>query len=609
MPLFVVRPSRGTWGFFGLVLLGVMGVRAMNKHEAKVVRQDRPATEHAYSLSACLLGVHARWVLRGPDETDAQLRWTYDIGRVFRATASRSQPEAWPGVCAEPARALITSLQRASTSNPAVRALAAETRNLVDRAGNSAEERLALADSEQLASRLAALLLQVRALSDGSRSTWDAGFRGAPPPVALTLAPLPALRGLPGEVEQPVLVSAQSALARGTWNGYGQVLRLDGGSPRRVLLDAFTPLAEAPQGALARVWTDDGPRLVDLLPTPRVLRLPGDLALQDPAGFRWSARRHEDQRVMLTVDDGDARVRLHRPTRPEAWSDAVAVGPSQSILAATLTDAATPEMPWRVTTLRPRFSDVALEQYTVAPDGDGLRVGGAMPLFTREPLPGALPAVETCAAHDVAYFVLAERGAVTAVRVHEGLAQTATAPLSLPRGARLRLQCDAQQVLAAPTPAGPLAGAALFRFEGGAAGTGTLLEHPPAGTQEVHAMVLVRGGVLAFASSPGALRVWRLRASLGFFGRGAARWEHGAMLLDLLASPRVRRRVTAMQAMSDGDRVTLLVEIAQGARVMRAQPSEQPMAPLDEAPTPRFSPAGRAVLVSRDGGRTFAAPY
>jgi hypothetical protein len=33
------------------------------------------------------------------------------------------------------------------------------------------------------------------------------------------------------------------------------------------------------------------------------------------------------------------------------------------------------------------------------------------------------------------------------------------------------------------------------------------------------------------------------------------------------------------------------------------------MAPLDEAPTPRFSAAGRAVLTSRDGGRTFAAPY
>jgi hypothetical protein len=609
MPLFVVRPSRGTWGFFGLVLLGVMGVRAMNKHDAKVVRQDRPATEHAQSLSACLLGVHARWVLRAPDDPDAQLRWTYDIGRVFRATASQAQPEEWPGVCTEPARALISSLQRASTSNPAVRALAAETRNLVDRAGNSTEERLALADNEQLASRLAALLLQVRALSAGSRSSWDAGFRGAAPPVVLTLASLPALRGLPGEVVQPVLVSAQSALARGTWNGYGQVLRLDGAAPRRVLLESFTPLAEAPHGGLARVWTDDGPRIVDLLPGPRVLRPPGDLALRDPAGFRWSARRHGDARVMLTLDDGDLQARVHRPQRPEAWSPAAAVGPSQSILAATLTDAATPDAPWRVTTLRPRFSDVVLEQYTVSPDGDGLRVGAAMPLYTREPLPGALPAVETCESHDVAYFVLAERSAVTAVRVHEGVAQTATARLSLPRGARLRLQCDAQQVLAAPTPAGALAGAALFRFEGGAAGTGTLLEHPPAGTNEVHAMVLARDAVLAFASSPGALRVWRLRPPMGFFGRGASRWEHGAMLLDLLATPRVRRRVTSMQAMSDGDRVTLLIELAHGDRVMRAQPAEQPMAPLDEAPTPRFSAAGRAVLTSRDGGRTFAAPY
>jgi hypothetical protein len=234
MALFVVRPSRGTWGFFGLVLLGVMGARAMNKHEAKVLRQDRPVTERAHALTACLLGDHVRWVLRDPNEADAQIRWTFHIAQVFRATVSHPQPEGWPGVCAEPARALSAAVQRASASTPAIRALAAETRNLIDRVGNSTEERLALADNDQLASRLAALLLQVRVISDGSRSTWDTGYRGGPPPVALTLATLPALRGLPGEVEQPVLVSTQAALARGTWNGYGQVLRLDGGAPRRV---------------------------------------------------------------------------------------------------------------------------------------------------------------------------------------------------------------------------------------------------------------------------------------------------------------------------------------------------------------------------------------
>lgn len=605
MALFVVRPSRGTWGFFGLVVLGVLGVRAMNKHEAQVLRQDSPATERAYALTACLVGNHLRWILRAPDEADAQLRWTFDLSRVLRAAVSHPQPEGWPGDCVDDARELSAAVQRTSASNPAVRALAAETRNLLERAGNSAEERFALADNDQLASKLAALMLQVRALSDGSRTAWDAGYR-ADLPEARALVALPALRGLPGEVEQPVLVSAQAALARGTWNGYGQVLRLDGGAPRRVLLEAFTPLAEAPHGGLARAWSDDGPRLVDLSSPPRVLRPPADLAPRDPAGFRWSAGSGEGGRVMLTLDDGDLQARLQRPA---GWSAAVAVGPSQSILAGALTGTETPDAPWRVTTLRPRFADVVLEQYTVGLDGDGLRVGAAMPIATAAPLPGAITTVEACEAGRVAYFVLAERGAVTAVRVQQGVAQTASARLSLPRGARLRLQCDARQVLAAPSPAGALAGAALFRFEGGAVGSGSLLDPPPGGTNEVHAMVLARDGVLAFASSPGALRVWRLRPQMGFFGRGASRWEHGAMLLDLLATPRVRRRVTAMQAVGEGDRVTVLIDLAQGARVMRAQPAEQPMAPLDEAPTPRFSPVGRAVLTSHDGGRTFRAPY
>ncbi|MFO0625224.1 MAG: hypothetical protein U0325_06355 [Polyangiales bacterium] len=337
-----------------------------------------------------------------------------------------------------------------------------------------------------------------------------------------------------------------------------------------------------------------------------MLRPPADLGPRDAASFRWSARSHGPARVMLTVDDGDVSVRLQRP---EGWSPAEAVGPSQSQLAAALTAAATPDAPWRVTTVRPRFSDVVLEQYTVSLAGDGLRLGAAMTLYPSAPLPGTLTVVESCEADDVAYFVLAERGAVTAVRVREGVAQTANARLSLPRGTRLRLQCDAQQVLASPSPAGALAGGALFRFEGGVAGVGSVLDPPPGGANEVHAMVLVRDGVLAFASSPGALRSWRLRPQAGFFGRGASRWEHAGMLLDLIATPRIRRRVTGMQAMSDGDRVTVLLELAQGARLMRVQPAEQPMAPLDEAPTPRFTPGGRAVMVSRDGGRTFRAPY
>lgn len=607
MSLFVVRPSRGTWAFFGLVVLGVLGTRAMRQHEARVIRQDRPASERVHELAACVLGSNVAWVLREPDAPDAQLRWTHDASRVLRALVSRPQPDGWPRACVEVARGLSLTLLRTSTSSIPTRTLSVELRDLLERASNP-DEALALADGDQIAAKLAALLLQVRALSNGSRATWDGALVRTPPPFALTMAPVPALRGLPGAVEHPVLVDPQTVLARGTWNGYGQVLRVDGGRPRRVLFEPSTPLPEPAHAGLARLWLDDGPRLLSLAPRPALLAMPEGFAVNDPERFRWSAVRDGDRLALLTLDGGTAAVHV-RDAGAATWRPGVPLGPGESVLAAGIIGSGIGDDAWRAVVLRPALTDSTLEQYSLRDGDGGVTVSAPVPLSTATPLPGATSAVESCQTAAAVYFVMADRNALVAVRVRDGVSNVTSARLSLPRGARLRLRCDDTQVLATVTPWSATAGAALFAFTGRRGDEGVVLDLPPGGVNEVHAMVLVRDGVLALASTPGALRSWRFRQRAGLFLRNTSRWEHGALLLDLVPGARSRRRVLSMQAESDGDNVTVLMELAQGARAFRAPPAAQPMAPLEEAPASGWSHGGRAVMISRDGGRSFAAPY
>lgn len=608
MSLFVVRPSRGTWGFFGLVVLGALGARAMSRHEARVIRQDRPASEHAHELAACLLGPRRAWVLRDADAQGAQLRWTHDSATTLRAIVSAPQTEGWPGVCVESAVSLQAALLRASSTAPATRALAGEVRVLLERANRSQEERLTLADNDRLASRLAALLMQVRFISMGSRASWDRGLPGARPPVELSLAELPRLRGLPGAVRSPVLADTRTVFARGVWNGYAQALRVDGGRPRRALLDAATPVREAPRGALLRAWRDDGPVMFAASPTPRLLSLPPAFAISDIESYRWDSALSGGDFGLLTLDGGTASIRATGADGRSPWTAATPVGPGEGVLAAMLSEPSDGGERFRVTVLRPRFTDSTLEQHAVRREGDALVVGPAEPLSTLVPLPGAFTAVETCRAGGVSYMAFATLNSLITARVEGASVRVATARLPLPRGGGFTLRCDEAQALAVPSPASAVAEAALFRYPGYRGGVAELLDHPPGGPSDVLAVLLVRGAALAVVSSPGAVRAWRYAPRVSF-GHADAGWRQGAMLLDLEPSALVRRSVTATQAASRGDDVTLLLDIAQSPRTYLQPQADQPMAPVEESSQRAWSSAGRAVLVSRDGGRSFDAPY
>jgi hypothetical protein len=179
--------------------------------------------------------------------------------------------------------------------------------------------------------------------------------------------------------------------------------------------------------------------------------------------------------------------------------------------------------------------------------------------------------------------------------------------MTLPRGARMRARCDASRLLVTVAPTSAQGAAALFTFERGASPATTLVEPPPGGVTDVHAMLLVRRAVLAVVSSAGAVRAWRYVAG-DALGVQSNRWEPGGLVMDLVPAARVRRAVTQAQAQGRDDEVTLLLDLAQAPRVIAQTIPDQPMSPFEERPARQWSPAGLAVFVSHDGGLTFGPP-
>lgn len=626
MPLFVVRPSRGTWAFFGLVVAGVLGARALRRQEARVVQQDRPASETAHALAGCLLGPNVPWALRDPDEPGALKRWTHHTGSILRAAVGQPQADAWPARCVPIASRLHRALLRASTSPSATRLLAQDVHERLQRMASDRDERFARIDDDQLPARFAALMMQVHGLSQGTRETWNR-YLGASSGATLRLAALPRLRGLPNGIEQGVVTAAGTVHGRNAWDGMLHAIELDGAGMRDVVVGAAVPLSEPARGGLLLVWRDDGPALASTGAVPRVIRVPRGTRIEgDVAEYRWDADVRREARALLTLDAGTARVFVSPSDGPVVWSDARVVGPAESLLAAMITpdpavDADALRASWRVTTLRPRLDDLALEAFSVsatlaAPDATSdvsaapppptVTVGAPEPIRLGVRLPASVYLVETCRAADVGYLVLAHGDLLTALRLDGRTARHATVRAQLPRGARLSLRCDAARALATASPLTLQGPAALFDFSNEATPRGEPIEAPPGGVTNLHALLLVRDGVLAVVSTPGAVRTWRRANALA--ARDGATWEPVGMAMHLIPAPGVRRAVTRAQAASRGDELTLLVDLAQARRQLSQPNADQPMSPFEELPVAAWEPAGAALLMSSDGGATFTSP-
>ncbi|MBL8600691.1 MAG: hypothetical protein JNK72_02080 [Myxococcales bacterium] len=605
MAFFSAKPSRGSWFFFGAVVLGVLGVRGYHRNENHVARRDAPASEAAVRLASCVTGPNVDWLLTDPASPGAAARWGAAISEWARAAMVSSTQNRWPARCAVHATELAQRLDRV----PDAGALADQARqfaNELEASETGPLRFIARVDAGHVGTALGQLMAGTYNLSTGSREGWRLGERAAIPE-----AP-EAPRFLPFDPTEARLTLA-SATRFVTWsNVRGGAMRFDvrEGALQGAALGAVIPWGDPPAGAALWAETESGSAAVTVGDDPRAYALPRDFEPQALRAERaWESARSTTHLGVLLRDGGTLRFRATPLDGPVNWSREVQVGDAESWVAATLV--ADGPGRWRVTGLRPRLESAEPMQYQIVAEGSGWRVAGPEAVQfdrpTGEPEDGD-PAPEsalrgaryfTCAAGDIRYIAAVSERNVSVLQVQATRLKRSTVSALWPEFRSVAVSCDAERVLLAPGNAEAIStpGAwQMFHFSPSTHSGGPVaLPEMPSSTQ-VQAMRLTAEGLIAVISTEGALRVLRYEQG--------ERWSAGPLLLSLSPSPTRRRVLREVQLVSEGEAALVRV-IGHEQDRLPVDPNAQGSS--DEPPPVRWGPARAFTLVmaSDDAGRSF----
>ncbi|MEZ4406895.1 MAG: hypothetical protein R3A52_10510 [Polyangiales bacterium] len=602
MALISVRPSRGSWAFFTLVTLAALGSRAWRRHEATVIRRDGPAAQAAQNLALCLLGPDVNALLPDDAQEPVADEWTFRIGEWLRAASAARQPAGWPGRCVPLIDGLETRLRRTRTARPQTYAALSQLRSILERVDGPGAELARVSDDNSLPSSLATALADVRSLSLGTQDRWQ-------PVIPVTGRwPAPRLpekprfhRSFPRGADRVVLASAGCA-------GVALVARRDD-PPARARRQRVARRGGGPRGAPRRARARGllagrdrrGPALVTPGPVARAIPLPtavvptrGDAL----AGYGWDVTRANGRAVFVGLDGGTLRAASAPLDGPVSWTPPVEVGHAESVLAATVS--AEPEGP-RVTTLRPRATDLVLEAYRLRA-GDDPRQAMAVEDLGVHRMVAASDAREalTCAAGPVRWIAVVGEP-VTFFRV-EGASVTAMqGPDPSPTPARpLSLRCDGQRALLfargeANAPASLLLASAS---PDGVSAANRIAPAPIWGEARVWDLGLVDGAVLALVQDATTLRAWRWTEETP--------WAPAAFVASLTPGRRARRAFTRVALASEGDDAMLVLEGTLTDRVAVRRPATDETNGQPQVQWTTTVRGFRTVAVSGDRGETFS---
>lgn len=621
MALFVVHPSRGTWAFFGLVALGIVAVRAYGGYERSVVRRDGPASELAQDLGVCMFGNDSGWLLR--DEPQAV--WQQNMADCLRRAATRPDNAAWPGRCVPLADRLIEKLDRTPGRPEQVKTLASQVRESLHAASRDRFELIQLVDDDTFATRLSTLFAMVRELSQGTRERW------APVPAnfdrygALPSVTVPQLNPLARVTLQPSLASATTVYYFSPVDGMTHAFELAQGRDHRdSVVGSAVPWLERARGGVTRAETETSPALLTGGDVPRVVPFARGFKIEgDPREFTWDAAVSGDALALLTLDHNTPSVYVTPRDGPVAWTPAAALtAVSEGALAAVIAPGDTLGS-WRVTTLRPLINDGVVEQFSVtrpAPEANTPAPGEA-PLVVSAPsrrteresesVNVAEAHAATCAHGDLRYIAVVNGQWVQVLRVEAGDVRVGRLAGQRIPGRNLSLVCDRDRALVGSDLAAVRGAYVLFDFSRGGAANGTAIEVPMNGpSAQVRAVDLVPDGLVALVSNRSTLRTYRYgtppRAS-------SPRWESAGLVTILRPARRPERTLRRVSLVTQGDRVTVLMEGKLVYRPVRAappRPAEGENAP--PTPPPPEPPAREepyvSVATSTDGGRRFSSP-
>jgi hypothetical protein len=224
---------------------------------------------------------------------------------------------------------------------------------------------------------------------------------------------------------------------------------------RRSLSDtevgAAVAWSEPPRGGVLRASTEHGGAVIPLEPSTRVIALPDEPGVtRRGEAFDWQAAASPDGLAWLTRTQGTVRLRAVRFDEPGRWSEAVTLGAPESQMGAVVAPEPLDATRWRVTTLRPRALDLAVEQHVVAVTPAGLTV---TPGPRREPV--VFPSVQrllTCGSDGVRYVALVGASGVAVLRIEGEQLRVAQATTAGAWGLDPTLRCDAGRALMVSDP-------------------------------------------------------------------------------------------------------------------------------------------------------------
>ncbi len=611
MGLFKVRPSRGSWAFFALVALAAASRREWRHHEVAMIHQDGPAVESARAFATCLLGPDVSWVLREDEGVPLQAQWSFRLGSWLSMHLGVPLPREWPGRCL-PLLDELTARLPASSRGAAVAVRAAGQvrttlrRPLVARFDDGAAARTAawqtellrLSDDGTLAAQLASLFASVHDLSIGSRDRWS------PAPLRLETFPtvpapqVPTWVSLDPTWTQAVLASPTVLFHRSLADGRTHRVDFDRHVHNDTVLGGVVLWRTAPRGDVLRGSTEGGGALVPIEPSTQPIALPDEPgAPRRGEEFDWQAAANTDGVAWLTLDHGTVQMRVHPSDPTASWTAPQTLGVAGSQLAAVVAPEPLDPLRWRVTALRPRAVDLAVEQYVVALGADGLHASAAL-----ERAPLAFPPAQrvlTCGAGSVRYVALLSPSRVAVLRVESDRARVAEAPLAVAWGDDPTLRCDAGRALLASDPATMESPAVIATFplvQDPSVDLVTPLPYDRGGRPRE--LLLTDDGLLAIAAHARVLRAWRLPLQ-------AVAWEPAGYLASLAPAPESLRTLRVLQGVSRGRAVALWVEGDAVTRVFTPGAGAAPSGPPRVVETRE---PFRVIAVSDDGGRSFGIP-
>lgn len=635
MALFKVRPSRGSWAFFVLITVAAITRRQWSRHEQQIIRRDGPAAESARALATCLFGANMAWLLREDFEPNPnptiqvkvspaaqQALWAARVGSWLRAQAAGPLSHEWPSRCVAPLDELDQRLQAASQRSAGITQTLANVRRALQkpapgrlpfaRLGEDPAARAAAWQAEllrvvddrsgnSLPAQLASLFSDVRDLSLGTRDRWSPfplrqeQFPMPPP------AEVPRWRDVPVGHEQAVLASPTVYFYRSLVDGRTHRVDFDRRSLSDTEVGSAVAWREAPRGGVLRASTEQGGALIPMEPTTRVVALPDEPGVaRRGEAFDWQAAASPDGLAWLTRTQGTVRLRALRFDEPGRWSDAVTLGAPESQMGAVVAPEALDATRWRVTLLRPRAVDVAVEQHLVAVTPAGLTV---TPGPRREPVVFAsVRGMLTCGAEGVRYVALLGARNIAVLRVEGEQLRAAQATVAAEWGAAPTLRCDAGRALLVGDPPTMGAAAMVVTFPVGREPAVETVPPLPydAGGARMREVLLVDDGLVAVAAHASALRAWRRPLQ-------ATRWEPGGYVGSLAPGIDTVREVRSLRGVSQG---RALAVWAEGDAVTR-----RTVAVTGEAAEGSGAQATRVVetrapfrvlMMSEDSGRTFA---